>query len=271
MNDADLDLAVRAIVASRMINTGQVCNCAERLYVQEGVYDDVVERLSAAFKNVTWGDPATQKGLDMGPLITASALQRVEQKVADAVAAGATIVTGGRRAGTTGFFFEPTLLTNVTQQMDIMQHETFGPVLPVMKFSTLDEAIALANDSDYGLTSSIFTCNLNTAMLALKRLKFGKPTSTANISRRCRGSMRAGVSPALAALTAGTGWKSICRLTSPICSISKHLSHGVRLSSPVRQTSALSALRISLSELLVKPLPGILLCFPIALISREIT
>ncbi|HBT54559.1 MAG TPA: aldehyde dehydrogenase, partial [Erwinia persicina] len=174
MNDADLDLAVRAIVASRMINTGQVCNCAERLYVQEGVYDDVVERLSAAFKNVTWGDPATQKGLDMGPLITASALQRVEQKVADAVAAGATIVTGGRRAGTTGFFFEPTLLTNVTQQMDIMQHETFGPVLPVMKFSTLDEAIALANDSDYGLTSSIFTCNLNTAMLALKRLKFGE-------------------------------------------------------------------------------------------------
>ncbi len=79
MNDADLDLAVKAIVASRMINSGQVCNCAERLYVQAGVYDQVVERLSAAFKQVTFGDPATQKGLDMGPLITAAALQRVEQ------------------------------------------------------------------------------------------------------------------------------------------------------------------------------------------------
>lgn len=174
MNDADLDLAVKAIVASRMINTGQVCNCAERLYVQDGVYDEVVERLSAAFKQVTWGDPASQKGLDMGPLITAAALQRVEQKVADAVAAGAHVVTGGKRAGSTGFFFEPTLLTQVTQKMNIMQEETFGPVLPVMKFSTLDEAIALANDSEYGLTSSIFTQNLNTAMLALKQLKFGE-------------------------------------------------------------------------------------------------
>ncbi|MGR2854452.1 aldehyde dehydrogenase [Erwinia sp. 1181_3] len=174
MNDADLDLAVKAIVASRMINTGQVCNCAERLYVQDGVYDEVVERLSAAFKQVTWGDPASQKGLDMGPLITAAALQRVEKKVADAVAAGAKVVTGGKRSGNTGFFFEPTLLTHVGQKMNIMQEETFGPVLPVMKFSTLDEAIALANDSEYGLTSSIFTQNLNTAMLALKQLKFGE-------------------------------------------------------------------------------------------------
>jgi len=174
MNDADLDLAVKAFVASRMINTGQVCNCAERLYVQDGVYDEGVERLSAAFKQVTWGDPASQKGLDMGPLITAASLQRVEQKVADAVAAGAKVVTGGKRSGNTGFFFEPTLLTHVGQKMNIMQEETFGPVLPVMKFSTLDEAIALANDSEYGLTSSIFTQNLNTAMLALKQVKFGE-------------------------------------------------------------------------------------------------
>lgn len=174
MNDADLDLAVKAIVASRMINTGQVCNCVERLYVQEGVYDELVARLAAAFKEVTFGDPATRKGLDMGPLITAAALQRVEDKVADAVAGGATIVTGGKRSGDTGFFFEPTLITNVAQKMRIMQEETFGPVLPVMKFSTLDEAIALANDSEYGLTSSIFTANLNTAMKALKQLKFGE-------------------------------------------------------------------------------------------------
>lgn len=174
MNDADLDLAVKAIVSSRMINTGQVCNCAERLYVQDGVYDEVVKRLAAAFGQVKFGNPAMQKGLDMGPLITATALQRMEQIVADAVAAGATVVTGGKRAGNTGFFFQPTLLTNVKQQMKIMQEETFGPVLPVMKFSTFGEAIALANDSEYGLTSSIFTQNLNTAMQALKQLKFGE-------------------------------------------------------------------------------------------------
>lgn len=174
MNDADLDLAVKAIVASRMINTGQVCNCVERLYVQEDVYDELVTRLTAAFKEVTFGDPATRKGLDMGPLITAAALQRVEEKVADAVAGGAKIVTGGKRVGTTGFFFEPTLITDVSQKMRIMQEETFGPVLPVMKFSTFEEAIALANDSEYGLTSSIFTTNLNTAMQAIKQLKFGE-------------------------------------------------------------------------------------------------
>lgn len=174
MNDADLDLAVKAIVSSRMINTGQVCNCVERLYVQDGVYDDLIARLTAAFRNVTFGDPATRTGLDMGPLITAAALQRVEEKVADAVANGATVVTGGKRAGEIGFFFEPTLITNVTQSMRIMQEETFGPVLPVLKFSSLEEAIALANDSEYGLTSSIFTTNINTVMTALRGLKFGE-------------------------------------------------------------------------------------------------
>lgn len=174
MNDADLDLTVKAIVASRMINTGQVCNCVERLYVQEGVYNELVERLTQAFKQVTFGDPATRKGLDMGPLISAAALQRVEEKVADAVASGAKVLTGGQRSGDVGFFFEPTLITDVQQHMRIMQEETFGPVLPMMKFSTFDEAIALANDSEYGLTSSIFTQNLNTAMQALKQLKFGE-------------------------------------------------------------------------------------------------
>ena len=174
MNDANLDRAIKAVVASRMINTGQVCNCTERLYVQEGVYDEVIARLTAAFREVTSGDPAQSDRLDMGPLISADALTRMEQKVAQAVEEGAKVVTGGKRLGERGFFFEPTLLTNVRQEMAIMQEETFGPVLPVMPFRTLNDAIALANDSEYGLTSSIFTENLNTAMQALKKLKFGE-------------------------------------------------------------------------------------------------
>lgn len=174
MDDADLDLAVQAIVSSRMINSGQVCNCAERVYVQEGIYDRFISALTTAFQQVTFGDPAERSDIDMGPLITAAARDRVEQKVADAVAVGAKIVLGGKRAGDKGFFFEPTLLTDVRQEMAIMQEEIFGPVLPVMAFKTLDEAIALANDCEYGLTSSIYTRNLNTTMTALRKLKFGE-------------------------------------------------------------------------------------------------
>jgi len=157
MNDADLDLAVKAIVSSRVINTGQVCNCAERVYVQEGVYDEFISRIGDAMKKVTFGNTAEQKELDMGPLISGAALQRV-----------------GKRHGDKGFFFQPTVLVDVTQDMPIMHEEVFGPVLPVATFKTLDEAIAMANDSEYGLTSSIYTSNINTAMKALKQLKFGE-------------------------------------------------------------------------------------------------
>ena len=174
MDDADIDLAVRAIVSSRMINSGQVCNCAERVYVQQGIYDAFMTALTAAFQQVKMGDPAQHSDIDMGPLINAAALTRVEQKVASAVAAGATVVTGGKRVGDKGFFFEPTLITDVRQEMAIMQEEIFGPVLPVMRFNTLDEAIALANDCQYGLTSSLYTQNLNTTMQALRQLKFGE-------------------------------------------------------------------------------------------------
>lgn len=174
MNDADIDLAVRAIVSSRMINSGQVCNCAERVYVQDGIYDRFITALTAAFRQVKLGDPAQHSDIDMGPLINAAALQRVEQKVANAVAAGATVVLGGKRVGDQGFFFEPTLITGVRQEMEIMQEEIFGPVLPVMRFKTLDEAIALANDCQYGLTSSLYTRDINTTMKALRQLKFGE-------------------------------------------------------------------------------------------------
>ncbi|MCE0491606.1 aldehyde dehydrogenase [Pantoea sp. Mb-10] len=174
MDDADLALAVKAIVSSRVINTGQVCNCAERVYVQAGIYDRFLAALIEAMSQVKFGDPAQHTDIDMGPLITHAALTRVEQKVARAVADGAQVALGGTRAGEKGFWFTPTILTHVRQEMEIMREEIFGPVLPVMRFTTLDQAIALANDCDYGLTSSIYTQNLNTAMQALRQLKFGE-------------------------------------------------------------------------------------------------
>ncbi|WP_288493710.1 aldehyde dehydrogenase [uncultured Pantoea sp.] len=174
MDDADLDLAVKAIVSSRVINTGQVCNCAERVYVQEGIYDRFISALTEAMQHVTFGNPAEKNDIDVGPLITAAALARVEQKVARAVEEGGRVVLGGKRAGREGFYFEPTIITGVRQEMEIMREEIFGPVLPVMTFKTLEEAIALANDCEYGLTSSIYTQNLTTTMTALRQLKFGE-------------------------------------------------------------------------------------------------
>ena len=174
MDDANVDLAVKAIVSSRVINTGQVCNCTERVYVQEGIYDCFINALTDAFKQVKFGNPAERTDIDMGPLITAAALSRVGQKVAKAVEQGGKVILGGKRAGEQGFYFEPTIITGVHQEMEIMREEIFGPVLPVMTFKTLDEAISLANDCEYGLTSSIYTQNLNTAMIALRQLKFGE-------------------------------------------------------------------------------------------------
>lgn len=174
MDDADLDLAVKAIVDSRVINTGQVCNCAERVYVQKGIYDRFVNRLGEAMNAVEYGDPAARNDIAMGPLINAAALARVEQKVAGAVEQGAKIVLGGKAVEGNGYFYPPTLLLDVRQDMTIMHEETFGPVLPVVVFDTLEEALEMANDSEYGLTSSIYTQNLNTAMKAIKGLKFGE-------------------------------------------------------------------------------------------------
>lgn len=174
MDDADLELAVKAVVDSRVINSGQVCNCVERVYVQKGIYDRFVNRLGEALKAVQFGDPALRDDIAMGPLINAAALERVEQKVAKAVAQGARVALGGKAAAGKGYFYPPTLLLDVRQEMDIVHEETFGPVLPVIVFDTLKEALAMANDSDYGLTSSIYTSDLNVAMKAIKGLKFGE-------------------------------------------------------------------------------------------------
>lgn len=173
--DADLDLAAQAIFQSRVINTGQVCNCAERVYVERSVHDAFVEKMRALLESTRYGDPSTENDLHMGPLVNQAGLDKVVKAVELAKSQGAEIVTGGKVADRpNGFHYEPTLITGTTADMDIMRRETFGPVLPVQVVDSLDEAIALANDSEYGLTSSIYTRNLNAAMQACRELKFGE-------------------------------------------------------------------------------------------------
>lgn len=173
--DADLDLAARAIWQSRVINTGQVCNCAEKVFVEASVHDALVAKLTQLFEATRYGDPAEVAEIDMGPLINAEALERVASAVDRARADGLTVVTGGKKADVpSGYHYEPTILTGATNDLAIMRDETFGPVLPVQAVSGLDEAIALANDSEYGLTSSIYTNNINAALRAVRELQYGE-------------------------------------------------------------------------------------------------
>ncbi len=175
LDDADLDLAATAIHASRVINTGQVCNCAERVYVQRGAHDALVAKLTVLFNDTRYGDPSIDDDLHMGPLVNQAGLDKVADAVDLAREQGATVVTGGARADLgQGWHYQPTLITGATADMDIMRREIFGPVLPIQIVDSLDEAIALANDSDYGLTSSVYTSNLNAAMQAARELKFGE-------------------------------------------------------------------------------------------------
>ena len=175
MADADLELAARAITDSRVINSGQVCNCAERVYVRRGVADEFVDRLAAAMRRTRFGDPLVDESVDYGPLINEAGYRKVDGLVQRARAEGATLVTGGRRgAGDGGYFYEPTVLSGCRQDMDIVRRETFGPVIPVVTFDELEQAIAWANDSDFGLTSSIYTRSLDVALKACREIRFGE-------------------------------------------------------------------------------------------------
>ncbi|HWB99926.1 MAG TPA: aldehyde dehydrogenase [Bryobacteraceae bacterium] len=175
MADADVDMAVRAIRASRIINSGQVCNCAERVYVQSRIAGEFVEKLSAAMRSTRFGDPLKQASVEYGPLINEAGFRKVERLVSGAIGQGATVVTGGQRgAGDGGYYYEPTVLTGCRQEMEIIRKEIFGPVIPVVTFDDLDQAIQYANDSEYGLTSSIYTRDLNVALKACQEIRFGE-------------------------------------------------------------------------------------------------
>ena len=174
--DANLELAVNAVVSSRIIFSGQVCNCAERLYVEESIHDQFLDMVTEKMKSIKVEDAFSTNNPDMSSLVSKAQLDKVTEMVEYAKKEGAEVIVGGSRSPQfdKGYFYQPTLLTNVRQNMQIIQEEVFGPVLPVMKFSTLDEAIALANDCEFGLTSSIFSENFNKVMHAAEELQFGE-------------------------------------------------------------------------------------------------
>jgi lactaldehyde dehydrogenase/glycolaldehyde dehydrogenase len=172
---ADLDQAAAAIHASRIINTGQVCNCAERVYVHESVAEAFTEKVTRLMQATTVGDVLARPEVDMGPLVSRQQLENVTAAVERAVADGASVATGGKRIQAEGgFYFQPTVLTGCRQETDIMQKEIFGPVLPISTYHDLDEALDKANDCEYGLTSSIYTKDFDTVMRACNELKFGE-------------------------------------------------------------------------------------------------
>ena len=171
-DDADLDGAVEGAIASKYRNAGQTCVCANRVFVQDAVFDAFAEKFAAAVARLKVGDGFTP-GVDTGPLINAAALERVEAHVADALAQGARLLAGGTRHALGGQFFEPTVLGDCTPDMQVCRHETFGPVAPLIRFADEVEAIAMANDTEYGLAAYAYTHNLGRAWRLAERLEYG--------------------------------------------------------------------------------------------------
>jgi succinate-semialdehyde dehydrogenase / glutarate-semialdehyde dehydrogenase len=171
-DDADLEVAVAGTVASKFRNSGQTCVCANRILVQSGIYSDFVDRLADAVSRLQVGN-GLDEGVDQGPLINEAAVEKVERHVENAMSLGAGIATGGRRHAFGGTFFEPTVLVGATPEMAIAREETFGPVAPVFRFDTEDEAIGLANDTPFGLSAYFFTRDLGRTWRVGEALEFG--------------------------------------------------------------------------------------------------
>ncbi|MDP9083311.1 MAG: NADP-dependent succinate-semialdehyde dehydrogenase [Pseudomonadota bacterium] len=171
-DDADLEAAVQGAIASKYRNTGQTCVCANRLLVQAGVYDEFATKLMEAVKKLRVGDGLAGV-TDQGPLIDAKAIAKIEEHIADAVANGATLRLGGKRHALGGTFFEPTILTNVTPNMLVAREETFGPVAPLFKFQTEAEAIAMANDTEFGLAAYFYTRDLARSWRVSEAIEYG--------------------------------------------------------------------------------------------------
>ncbi len=171
-DDADLDKAVEGAMISKYRNNGQTCVCANRLYVQEGVYDAFAEKLANAVAAMKVGD-GFEDGVTTGPLIAQSAVEKVEEHIADAVAKGAKVVAGGKRHALGGTFFEPTILTGVTPDMLITNDETFGPVAPLFKFKDEADVIKQANDTIFGLASYFYARDLGRVYRVAEALEYG--------------------------------------------------------------------------------------------------
>jgi succinate-semialdehyde dehydrogenase/glutarate-semialdehyde dehydrogenase len=171
-DDADLDKAVEGAMISKYRNNGQTCVCANRIYVQAGVYDAFAEKLKAAVEKMTVGDGLTDEP-KVGPLINEDAVEKVEEHIADAKAKGGTVITGGARHELGGTFFQPTIITGATKDMAFSTEETFGPLAPLYKFDTVDEVIELANDTIFGLAAYFYANDVSRVTKVSEALEYG--------------------------------------------------------------------------------------------------
>ncbi len=175
--DADIDAAVESALHSRFDNCGQVCTCNERMYIHEDIYDVFMEKFLAKVAEIKVGDPMLEE-TDMGPKVNANELKHMEHLVEVSLKEGATLAAGGKRPEgkefENGYWFEPTVLTDVKQDMTIVHEESFGPILPVLKFKTFEEVIGYANDCEYGLAAMVFTNDMNTIMKCNEELEYGE-------------------------------------------------------------------------------------------------
>lgn len=171
-DDADLDKAVEGAIASKYRNAGQTCVCSNRLYVQAGIYDAFAEKLVARVKELAVGK-GTKAGTLIGPLIDNAAVEKVESHIADAVTKGAQILVGGKPHPLGGTFYEPTVVTGVTQTMKFAREETFGPVAPLFRFETEEEVVAMANDTEFGLAAYFYTDNVQRTWRVAEALEYG--------------------------------------------------------------------------------------------------
>jgi succinate-semialdehyde dehydrogenase / glutarate-semialdehyde dehydrogenase len=171
-DDADLDAAVQGAIASKYRNSGQTCVCTNRFYVHEAVYDRFAEKLASAVSRLKVGR-GTEPGVEQGPLINEAAVQKVEAHIADALAKGAAVIAGGKRHALGHGFFEPTVLRNVTPAMKVAKEETFGPLAPLFKFTSDDEVIQLANDTEFGLAAYFYSRDIGRIWKVAEALEYG--------------------------------------------------------------------------------------------------
>ncbi|HEV7249759.1 MAG TPA: NAD-dependent succinate-semialdehyde dehydrogenase [Shinella sp.] len=171
-DDANLDAAVEGAMASKYRNAGQTCVCANRIYVQSNVYDAFADKLAKKVAELSVGN-GFDKGITIGPLIEEAAIEKVEAHIADAVSKGATVVAGGKRVAGQGTFFEPTVLKGVSRGMTVAREETFGPVAPLFRFDTVEDVIAQANDTEFGLAAYFFAGDLKKVWQVTEALEYG--------------------------------------------------------------------------------------------------
>lgn len=171
-DDADLDAAVEGAMLCKFRNNGQTCVCANRIYVQSGVYDAFAKKFQAAMGKLTVGD-GLKDGINTGPLISTKAVEKVQAHIKDALDKGATLVAGGKPHDLGGTFFEPTLITDVTPDMAVAQEETFGPMAPLFRFETEDEAVAMANDTIFGLAAYFYARDISRVIRVQEALEYG--------------------------------------------------------------------------------------------------